>query len=249
MSETTKTALITGAARRIGAEIARVLHQNGFNVVLHYHRSEEEAQQLATDLNNKRGNSAITLKCDLTEIGYLANLIEKAASQWERLDVLVNNASRFYKTSVGQVNESIWDDLLTSNLKAPFFLCQAALPYLKATRGSIINIADIHAERPMRDYPVYSISKAGIVMLTKALAKEVGPHVRVNAISPGETMWPEGEGNVMSEDLKQKIINRIVLKCKGDPHHIAKGVLYLVRDADYVTGQVLTIDGGRALYM
>lgn len=249
MSLQDKTAIITGAARRIGAEIARLLHENGMNIVIHYNNSQTEAEQLRDELNTKRKNSAILVKADLREMARLPEIIQVAVKQWGRVDVLVNNASRFYQTAIESVTESNWDDLLTSNLKAPFFLSQSALPYLKKTQGLIINLADIHAERPLRNYPIYSVSKAGIVMLTKALAKEVGPEVRVNAIAPGETLWPEGSSNEMSDALKQKIINRIVLKRKGDPLYVAKAVLYLVRDAEYVTGQVITVDGGRALYM
>ncbi|SRR5579883_222549 len=244
-----KTALITGAARRIGAEIARILHENGLNVALHYHTSKSEAEKLCQELNAIRSHSAALFCADLTETAHLKKLVDDAAKTFGRLDLLVNNASRFYKTKIENVTEATWDDLMSANLKAPFFLSQAAVPYLKQHHGCIINLADIHAERPLYDYPVYSISKSGIVMLTKALAKELGPDIRVNAISPGETLWPEGEGNEISDELKQKIIKRIILKKKGDPREIAKAVLYLAHEADYITGQVLIVDGGRSLYM
>jgi pteridine reductase len=241
-----KVALITGAARRIGATIARVLHQSGINVLVHYHTSQDEAEQLCDELNALRGNSAVAVQADLSVMTNASLLIEHSFQAWGRLDVLVNNASRFYKTFTGEVTESHWDDLLANNVKAPFFLCQAAVPYLREHAGCIVNITDIHAERPVSDYPVYCISKAGLVMLTKALAKELGPDIRVNAVSPGAIVWPEGE-NSLSEELKQKIVNRTTLQRGGEPLDIAKAVLYFVRDAEYVTGQILGVDGGRSL--
>lgn len=246
MTTSQKVALITGAARRIGAETARLLHEAGFNIVLHYHHSTEEAQQLCTQLNNKRGHSAMLLPGDLADISHLQHLVKSAAQEWGRLDVLVNNASRFYRTPLGKVTENMWDDLLVSNLKAPFFLAQAALPFLREKKGCIINIADVHAERPLRDYGVYCISKAGLVMLTQSLAKECGPEIRVNAVSPGPVMWPEGE-NVMTVPEKEKVVGRTALKRHGSPEDIAKAVLFLVTAADYITGIVLPVDGGRSL--
>jgi len=246
MQNNQKVVLITGAARRIGAEIARVLHQDGMNVILHYHHSEAEALTLAQTLNALRPDSAVTLKANLSRISEISALAEQAVNVWGRLDGLINNASKFYKTAVGVVTESAWEDLFASNLKAPFFLAQAVTPYLKKYQGAIINIADIHAERPMSQYSVYCMTKAGIVMLTKALAKELSPTVRVNAIAPGEIAWPEGE-NSLSDELKQKIISRIALNRLGDPNCIAKAVLFFLRDAEYITGQILTVDGGRSL--
>lgn len=243
-----KVALITGAGRRIGAAIARNLHENGMNVALHYYQSAKEAEQLCAELNTNRQHSATTIKANLTEISTLSSLVEQTVATWERLDLVVNNASRFYRTAVGETTENAWDDLLTSNLKAPFFLAQAALPFLQKTRGNIINIIDVHADRPMRDYPVYCVSKAGLVMLTQALAKELGPDVRVNAVSPGEIIWPEGE-NSLDASAKEKILARTVLQRHGDPTDIAKAVLFLANDADYVTGQVVRVDGGRSLFI
>ena len=241
-----KVALITGAARRIGAEIARELHANGMNIVLHYNASEGEALQLCDELNQKRASSAIALRADLQVQESEEMLVEQAVKHWGRLDVLVNNASRFYRTSIGKITEYAWDDLMTSNVKAPFFLSQAAAPYLAAQQGAIINITDIHAEHPLRDYAVYCISKSALLMMTKSLAKELGPAVRVNAVSPGSILWPEGE-NTLSEAEKQKIIERTALQRSGKPLDIAKAVLYFARDADYVTGQVICVDGGRSL--
>lgn len=241
-----KVALITGAARRIGAEIARALHQAGLNIILHYHTSEEEAVGLAQQLNQARPNSATAIGSDLLELENCKSLIDKSVKVWERLDVLVNNASRFYRTALGKVTAYAWDDLMNSNLKAPFFLAQAAAPYLAACQGSIVNITDIHADRPLRNYSVYCISKSGLLMATRVLAKELGPLVRVNAVAPGPIIWPEGE-NVMTEQEKQKVIDQTMLKRPGSPEDIAKAVLFFVRDADYVTGQILEVDGGRML--
>lgn len=241
-----KVAIVTGAARRIGAEIAQCLHREGMNIILHYYASEEEAIKLSEDLNKKRENSAYAIRGDLNISESEKALIEKAVSIWDRLDVLVNNASRFYRTTLGKVTDYAWDDLMNSNLKAPFFLSQAAFPYLVEREGSIINITDIHAEHPLSEYSVYSISKGGLLMMTKALAREVGPKVRVNAVAPGAIMWPEGE-NQLTEAEKQTILTRTALGRAGKASDIAKTVLFLIRDADYITGQVINVDGGRTI--
>lgn len=244
----TKTVLITGAARRIGAAIAELLHAKGMNIVLHYHTSKKEATQLCKIFNKKRPNSAIIVSANLLQTARLDKLVKQAVAAWGRLDVLVNNASQFYKTPVGDVTEHEWDDLLGSNLKAPFFLAQAAAPYLAKKKGCIINIGDVHTERSLRDYPVYCISKAGLIMLTKALAKELAPAIRVNAVSPNLIVWPEGK-NKLSAQRKQKLLQRVALQRQGNPEDIAKAVLFLVLSADYVTGQVVTVDGGRSLFI
>lgn len=241
-----KVALVTGSARRIGAEIARTLHGIGMNIVLHYNVSEDDAQQLCEHFNQLREGSAIALQADLQAADSEQFLIDQAVKAWGRLDVLINNASRFYRTAIGKVTEFEWNDLMSSNLKAPFFLSQAAAPLLAKTRGCIINITDIHADKPLRDYTVYCMSKSGLVMMTKALAKELGPTVRVNAIAPGSIAWPEGE-NALPEATKQKIIHETALQRSGSPQDIAKAVLFFVRDADYITGQILMVDGGRTL--
>lgn len=241
-----KVALVTGAARRIGAEIAKQLHADGMNIVLHYNASEQAAADLCEELNTIREKSALVLSAELGTEENSQALIERAVKVWGRLDVLVNNASRFYRTYIGKVTSYAWDDLINSNLKAPFFLAQAAAPILALNHGSIVNITDIHAERPMRDYSVYCISKAGLSMMTKVLAKELGPKVRVNAVAPGSIIWPEGE-NSLSDDLKQKIIDRTPLGRGGMAGDIAKAVVFLVRDANFITGQVISIDGGRSL--
>lgn len=244
--DATKVALITGAAKRIGAEIAKTLHESGMNVVLHYNSSHDEAEKLCALLNKKRKNSATMVRADLQNIPSLETLIEQTVSTWGRLDALVNNASRFYKTSIGKVSEYSWDDLINTNVKAPLFLSQVAAPHLLCHEGCIVNIGDIHAERPMRDYAVYCISKAGLIMLTKQLAKELGPSIRVNAVSPGPVLWPEGE-NALSDASKKNIIERTALQRHGAPMFVAKAVLYLINDAEYVTGSILAVDGGRLL--
>jgi len=243
-----KVALITGAARRIGAEISNILQQNGYNVVLHYNNSQTEAEELCSKLNSNRQDSAITMKANLANHDDLKSLVENSAQHWGNLDVLINNASCFYKSLVGEVTEDVWNDLINTNLKAPFFLSQAAVPFLKQTKGTIINIVDIHAKRPMLEYPVYSIAKSGLKMLTKTLARELGPDIKVNSVSPGAIMWPEGE-NTLTKDIKDKIISHTALKCHGDANAIAKAVLFLVKDARYITGQDIAVDGGRSLYL
>jgi len=236
--------LITGAAHRIGAVTARTLHAHGFNVALHYRSSAEAAEALATELNGLRADSVVTLQGDLHDTAALPALVERAADTWGRLDMLVNNASSFYPTPIGEVGEAQWDDLIGSNLKAPFFLAQAAATQLATHRGCIVNIVDIHAERPLKGHPVYSVAKAGLVMMSRALARELGPKIRVNAVAPGAILWPE-QG--LDEADKESILERTALKRQGTPADIARAVLFLIRDADYMTGQVLTVDGGRSL--
>ena len=240
-----KTILITGAARRIGAACARFLHDEGCNIVLHYRSSQQEALDLCEELNTIRPDSAQALQADLLSVKELKELAEQARLVWGGIDVLVNNASTFYPADFSEVTEPHWDELLGSNLKAPFFLAQALLPELKVRRGCIVNIADIHAERGLKAYPVYSIAKAGLVAMTRILAKELGPEVRVNAVSPGAILWPE---NDLSDSVRQEIVERVALKRSGEPLDIARAVKFLIGDADYITGQVITIDGGRTLF-
>ncbi len=241
-----KVAMITGGARRIGAAISELLHQEGMNVVLHYNASEDEATELCDKLNRIRPNSAATLQGDLLLPEIDKSLVTKAYHTWGRLDLLVNNASRFYRTPFGKVTEYAWDDLMISNLRAPFFLSQAAAPYLAETKGRIINIADIHSWRPMKNYSVYCISKTGILMLTKSLAKELAPDVVVNAIAPGSIVWPEGENSLSAEE-KDAIISKTPLQRTGNAMDVARVALFLARDADFMTGEVLAVDGGRGL--
>jgi pteridine reductase len=241
-----KVAMITGAARRIGAAIAETMHREGMNVVLHYNASEDEAVELCSKLNLVRPNSAVTIQGDLLAPEIDKSLVTKAYNTWGRLDLLVNNASRFYRTHFGKVTEYAWDDLMISNLRAPFFLSQAAAPYLAENKGRIINIADTHAWHPMRNYSVYCISKAGLLMLTRSLAKELAPNVIVNAIAPGSVVWPEGE-NSLSHEEKEMIVSKTPLARSGSAEDIARVALFLTRDAEYMTGEILAVDGGRGL--
>jgi pteridine reductase len=238
-----KTALITGGARRVGAAIARTLHGAGANIVLHYRHSSAAAAELARVLNAARPNSVVTLAEDLLLTARLPGLIERAAAAFGGLDILVNNASTFYPTPLGEITEPAWDDLVGSNLKAPLFLSQAAAPLLTSARGLILNLVDIHGMRPMRRYPVYSIAKAGLILLTKSLARELAPHVRVNAVAPGPVMWAEDT----TPEVKRQVLARTLLEREGSPEDIARAMLFFATDAPYVTGQVLCVDGGRSL--
>jgi pteridine reductase len=239
-------ALVTGAAKRIGAVIASTLHDAGANVAIHYHRSARDAEQLAADLNRSRPKSAFTVGADMLDIADIermaAAVLEHIGSS--KLDVLVNNASSFYPTPLGTVTPEQWQDLMGSNLKAPLFLSQALLPALRAARGVIINIVDVHSQRPLRDHPVYGAAKAGLAMLTRSLAKDLGPDVRVNGVSPGAILWPD-EG--MTEPLRAAIVKQTALKRTGEPQDVARTVLFLVRDAPYITGQIIAVDGGRSV--
>jgi pteridine reductase len=237
-------ALVTGAAKRIGAVIARTLHGAGANVAIHYHRSAEEAEQLAAELNRARGGSAFALAADIRDVEAVEQLAKDVLRRTRTLDVLVNNASNFYPTPLGTVTPEQWHDLVGSNLKAPLFLSQALLPALRASRGVIINVVDVHAQRPLRDHPVYGAAKAGLAMLTRSLAKDLGPDIRVNGVAPGAILWPD-EG--MSEPLRAAIVKQTALKRSGEPEDIATTVLFLVRDAPYITGQIIAVDGGRSV--
>ena len=241
-----KAALVTGAAARIGESIARSLHARDCDVLLHYNSNRSGAEQLAGQLNEVRAGSAHAAQAELSSPDGVAGLAETARSRFGRLDVLVNNASRFYPTPVSETRAWQWDDLLNSNLRGPYFLVQALLEELRTAGGSVINIVDVHAERPMGGHPVYCISKAGLAMMTKSLARELGPAVRVNGVSPGAILWPENEPDA---GQKQAILQRTALKRLGDPADIASAVVYLALDAPYVTGQILAIDGGRSLNM
>ncbi|QTR52850.1 pteridine reductase [Thiothrix unzii] len=239
-----KVVLLTGAARRIGAVIARTLHAAGATVVIHYRHSAADAQQLQTALNTQRAASCFLVQGDLLAVAQLPSLIAETLALTGRLDVLVNNASSFYPTPIGTLTETQFDDLIGTNLKAPLFLAQAAASQLRANHGCIINIVDIHGFRPLKGYPAYCAAKAGLLMLTQSLARELGPEVRVNGVAPGAILWPEmAENHAMHQDLLAKT----ALKREGSPEDIARTVLFLVRDADYITGQVIPVDGGRVL--
>lgn len=237
-----KVALITGGGRRIGAEICRMLHQDGMNLVIHYRNSEEDAHALQEELHAIRPESVVLVQGDIISIPKLQNLVFATTEAFGRLDVLINSASTFYPTPIGETDEAQWDDLMGTNLKAPFFLSQAAAPHLKASKGCIVNLTDIHGERTLKNHPVYTAAKAGLISLTKALARELAPEVRVNAIAPGVILWPE---NDLDEMAKQRIVSRIPLKKPGSPEHIASTVRFLIRNADYITGQIIAVDGGR----
>jgi len=242
---TGKVALITGAAQRVGAATAKTLHHHGCNIVIHYRRSERAAKSLQEELQAQRKHSVRLVRGDILDPLDRSELLDKAAGFWQRLDVLVNNASSFYPTPIGSVTYEQWDDLIGSNLKAPFFLCQQAAPWLIKSMGCIVNIVDIHAERPLKSYPVYSIAKAGLAMLTKALARELGPDVRVNGVAPGAILWPSRD---IDDERRETIIERTALKRKGEPQDIANAVVYLTQ-AQYVTGQIIAVDGGRSLHL
>ncbi|MDM8565735.1 pteridine reductase [Candidatus Halobeggiatoa sp. HSG11] len=239
-----KVVLITGSSKRIGASIVRQLHAHGMKIVLHYHHSKVAAEALQTELNEQRADSVMLVSGNICDLTQLNKIVQQVIENYEHLDVLINNASSFYPTPVGQVKDSNWEELLGTNLKAPFFLCQAAAPYLKKTNGCIVNLADIHGLRPLKEHSVYSIAKAGLIMLTKTLANELGPQIRVNAIAPGAILWPD---NDMDDTTKQQIIANTALQRHGDAQDIAKTVLFLVRDANYITGQIISVDGGRTL--
>jgi pteridine reductase len=239
-------ALVTGAAKRIGAVIARTLHAAGANVAIHYNRSATDAERLAAELNGQRPGSAFTVAADIVDIAAVERMAKQVVERigTGRLDVLVNNASNFYPTPLGTITLAQWEDLMGSNLKAPLFLSQALLPALRAARGVNINILDVHAQRPLRDHPVYGPAKAGLAMLTRSLAKDLGPEIRVNGVSPGAILWPE---DGMSDSLRAAIIKQTALKRTGEPEDIANTVLFLVRDAPYITGQIIAVDGGRSV--
>ncbi len=239
-----KVALVTGAARRIGAAIATRLHADGANVAIHHRGSAAGAAALANKLNKLRVDSARTFHMDLADIASLPGLVNNVVGWHDRLDVLVNNASVFYPTPLGEITEQHWEDLVGSNLKAPLFLSQAAVPALRKRNGAIVNIVDIHAQRPLRDHAVYSAAKAGLAMLTRSLAKDLAPDIRVNGVAPGAILWPEDD---MSDTSKDSILRQVPLARSGDPEDIAGCVLYLVRDAAYVTGQIISVDGGRSI--
>ncbi len=246
-----KTVLITGAARRVGAHVARVLHGQGMRLVIHYGNSEQDAKSLANELNEKRAHSAAIIQGDLLVTDQIPSLVELAAGFFNGLDVLINNASSFYPTPMDQASDhntldEQWQDLMGTNLKAPFFLAQAAAPYLKKRKGCIINMADIHGERPLKNHAIYNIAKAGNIMMTKTLARELGPDIRVNGIAPGAILWPENE---IDEKVKSKILDSTPLKKMGSPDDIAKAILFLIRDADYTTGQIIPVCGGRSIVL
>lgn len=237
-------ALITGAARRIGACVARTLHSQGANIAVHYGSSAGDAEELVAELNAARAGSAFAIQGDLRTKQALSTLVDDVVTKAGRLDILLNNASTFYPTPLEDVTEDDWDDLLGTNLKAPLFLSQAAAPHLRKSGGQIINIVDIHSQRPLKNHPVYGPAKAGLAMLTRSLAKDLAPEIRVNGISPGAILWPE-EG--MTAAAEKSIVSQIPLRRVGEPLDIARTALFLIADAPYITGQIIAVDGGRSV--
>lgn len=241
-----KTALITGAARRIGAQTAQTLHENGANIILHYGQSTLDANDLVIQLNKNRSNSAISLQANLLNTKEVHTLAIRAFNAFDGLDILVNNASTFYPTPLGKIDEQSWDDLMGTNIKAPLFLSQACYPALKQSRGTIINMVDIHARSPLKNHITYSCAKAAKVMLTRSLALEMGPEVRVNAIAPGTILWPQDD-NAYDAAERLEILEQVPLKRIGKPTDIAEAILFLINN-DYINGQIIAVDGGRQLF-
>jgi len=239
-----RTALVTGAARRVGAQIARMLHAAGAQIMIHCHHSAHEAQQLVAQFEQLRAGSAAVCVADLCDTAALPGLIASTCERFGALDLLINNASSFYPTPLGSITVAQWDDLMGTNLRAPLFLAQAAAPELRRRAGMIVNIVDIHGLRPLRDHTVYCTAKAALIMLTRALARELAPQVRVNAIAPGAVLWPE---HGMDDERRERILEQTPLQRPGSPEDIGRAVLFFATDAPFVTGQVLAVDGGRSI--
>jgi len=240
-----KVVLVTGGAKRVGAAIVRRLHREGANLMLHYRGSEREAKALREELNAARANSVTLVQADLLDVQGLPEIVRNTVNRFDRLDALVNNASAFFPTPLGEMTPANWESLIGANLRAPLFLSQAAAPHLKKTGGAIVNITDIHAERPLKNYVIYSVAKTGLVGLTRSLARELAPEVRVNGVAPGAIVWPE-DGSW--DDLtRQRIVSHTLLRRTGEPDDIARAVYYLIAEAPYVTGQILAVDGGRSI--
>ena len=247
MTKRLKTVLITGGVKRIGLSIARILHNNNYNVIITYNRSSKQAKEILRELNDKSKNSCRIIKVDFSKTSNFSKLYADTLKCFGRLDALINNASRFYPTKINQVNQKSWIDLIDTNLKSPLMLAKLFYSELKKRRGNIINIIDIHIDPPLKDHIIYNISKAGLLALTKTLAKDLAPQIRVNGVSPGAIMLPEADENKVKK--KKDILSRIALKRVGDPNDIAKAVLFLIKDGNYITGQNINVDGGRKLNM
>ncbi|TMH61830.1 MAG: pteridine reductase [Betaproteobacteria bacterium] len=238
-----KVVLVTGGAKRVGAAICRRLHAAGANLMLHYRASAGEARLLQAELNHQRKDSVALIQADLLDLGKLPSLVDQTVQIFGRLDALVNNAATFYQTPIGEISAEDWENLIGADLRAPLFIAQAAAPALKKTQGAIVNITDIHAERPLKNYVLYSVAKAGLVGLTRSLARELAPEVRVNAVAPGPILWPDDEA--FDELSRQRIISHTPLRREGTPEDIAKAVYFLLAEATYVTGETINVDGGR----
>lgn len=240
-----KVVIVTGGVRRVGAAIARRLHAAGASLTLHYKNAEPDGLALQAELNATREGSVALLQADLLDTEGLTEIVRNSVSRFGRLDALVNNASSFFPTPVGDISQPDWDDLIGTNLKAPLFLSQAAAPHLRKTGGCIVNITDIHADRPLKNFLVYSIAKAGLAGLTRSLARELGPDIRVNGVAPGPILWPEDDS--FDEVSRQRIISHTLLKRAGEPDDLARAVYFLIAEAPYVTGQIIAVDGGRSV--
>lgn len=238
------TALITGGAKRIGNQIAHLLHKNGHNIMVHYRSSAGPAEELVNKLNSERENSAAAVQGDLIDVACIPNIVEQTINSFGRLDVLINNASTFYPTPIELIEIDFWNDLIGSNFRAPAFLIKSAAEHLRASNGCIVNIIDIYARFPLSNHPLYCSAKAGLEMLTKSLARDLAPEIRVNGVSPGAILWPE-KGN--AEISQQELLERIPLKRMGEPDDIAKTVRFLIEEGSYITGQIIAVDGGRSV--
>lgn len=244
MTAARPVALITGGSRRIGAAIARSLHAAGYDLALHHRRDDDRMDALLAELESARAGSTLELRAKLADLEHLPLMIADAVMRFSRLDVLVNNASAFFPTPVGQATPEQWDAIFAANARAPFFLAQAAAPHLRASGGCIVNLVDIYGERPLREHPIYCMAKAALIMMTRSLAKDLAPQVRVNAIAPGAVLWPEAG---IDGERQRKLVANIALGRVGEPQDVADAALYLIRDARYSTGEILRVDGGRSL--
>ena len=245
MNKKKQIAIVTGGAKRIGASICRRLHKANIDLIIHYKNSDKEAKLLQNELNEKRKDSASLIQADLLESKSYSKIINEAIKIYGQLNFLVNNASSYYPTTINKINESNWNDLIGSNLKAPLFLCKEAAPFLKKNNGAIINITDVHITNPKENYIIYSIAKSGLTTLTKSLAQELGPKIRVNAVAPGPILWPDNS-NEFNESYRKKVISQTMLKKVGEVDDIAKAVEFLLLNAPFITNHILNVDGGRS---
>ncbi len=239
-----KIALITGGATRIGAALSEALHEGGAQVIIHYNHSMDKADALAKKLNNIRQNSASTIWCDLCDMEAIPKMLNRIAEDYESLDILINNASTYYKTPIGFATQNDWDNLFGSNARGPFFVSQTAAKLLKKNKGNIVNLVDIHADRPHPEHAIYCMAKAANAMMVKSLARDLAPEVRVNGVSPGAAMWPE---NFDDDNEKKEILSRIPLGRPSGAQQIVNAVLFMIAGSDYITGQILSVDGGRTI--
>ena len=245
MNKKKQIAIVTGGAKRIGASISRRLHKANIDLIIHYKTSEKEAISLRDELNKQRKNSASLIKADLLDPKSYSKIINETIKIYGQLNFLINNASTYYPTNINQIDQLNWDNLIGSNLKAPLFLCKEAAPFLKKNNGSIINITDAHITKPKENYIIYSIAKAGLTNLTKSLAQELGPEIRVNAVAPGPVLWPENS-NEFNNSYRKKVISQTMLKKVGEPDDVAKAVEFLLLNSNFITSHILNVDGGRS---